>query len=133
MMDANSAATRPYHAYRPRKAGKLRMTAVIAAFAILAAAVAVALYIAVQAWSAAGALTVQNRQLRGQVTSVREQMRSLKSGERNDYATLGHLLAPILPYTTTVCSQYLTDPNGQPATFYFACSSQKPSPPPPAG
>ena len=34
-------------------------------------------------------------------------------------------LVLIAPYDT-ICSQYLTGPNGGPSTFYFPCSMQKP-------
>lgn len=115
------------HAYvYPRKPGRVRnivLAALVAA--VVTAAIAVALYIAVLAWGDAGALTVQNRHLQRQVTSLSGQVSSLKSGE----ATLAHLLAPILPYAATVCSQDLTGPSG-PAQYYFVCTDQKPSPQP---
>ena len=68
---------------------------VIAAFVVLAAAVGVALYLVVQARGQVGTLTVQTRQLRGQVAM-------LKFTEHDDYTTvngkiisLGHSVAPV--------------------------------------
>ncbi len=109
------------YTYPARREGRARTILLTAALVILAAGAAVALYIAVSAWSAAGALTTENRHLRDQLTSVQAQ-------ERADYAGVGHMIAPILPYTTQVCSQDLTGPSG-PAAFYFVCTNEKPAQP----
>jgi hypothetical protein len=95
---------------------------------ILTAAVGVALYIAVRAWEDALALTTQNKHLQGQVTSLQGQVSSLKGKEKTDYMTVGNLLAPVLPLTTTVCSTDLTGVHG-PATYWFACSDKNPASP----
>lgn len=71
-----------------------------------------------------------------QVTQLRHQLATVQSAQSKTADNLNGVssqissaqgeLTLLAPYNS-VCTQYLTGPNGGPATFYFPCSMQKPS------
>ncbi len=72
----------------------------------------------------------QVRQLQQAVASAQAATQGRASASQVDsqaakISRLDTAMAAIAQFST-VCSQYLTGPNGGPTTFYFPCSDQKP-------
>ncbi len=73
--------------------------------------------------------------VQAQMTQLRHAVATAQTAQSKNASRFGELssrissaegqLVLIAPYTM-VCSQYLTGPNGGPATFYFPCGMQKP-------
>lgn len=129
-MDNHTEPTRAtYSLHPPAPTGGMsrpRLIILVAAAVLIGAAAAVALYIAARAMGDVGQLTAKNRQLQDQVAGLSGQVTNLKTREHTDFMTVGRVLAPVLPLTTSVCSQDLTGPSG-PQQYWFNCTSQKPA------
>jgi hypothetical protein len=72
----------------------------------------------------------QIRQLQRAVASAQAASRGSASASQVDglagkVSTISGALNALAQFNT-VCSQYLTGPNGGPTTFYFACTDTKP-------
>jgi hypothetical protein len=119
--------TATIRAIRPRRLNWLLIAAYLAGIAGLALGVTVLVLLLVTESSTNAQLTQLKQEISGMNTRVGKISDSSSSLSRQA-GGLSNSVNSLLPLSsyTTICSQYLTGPNGGPATYYFPCTGTRP-------